>query len=160
MNIHTERFGQVKVPDDKIIKIDGGVIGFEDKTRFILLDFLEKSPLKWLQSTEDGALAFVVCDPWHFFKDYDPDISAEDKKEINLGSQDDLVLLTIATVPADISQTSLNLLSPIIINMDKMAAKQIILYDSAYTTKHKVFRTIKVNNKELAKNNSKKSNSL
>lgn len=149
MDINTERFGQINVPEDKIIYIREGVIGFEKNTRFILLDFLESSPLKWLQSTQEPSLAFIVCDPWYFFKDYAPVISKDDKIDIRLSLKDELGLLSIVTIPQDISKASFNLLSPIIINMDKLEGKQIILYDSDYTTKHKVLSTIKVSSKKF-----------
>ncbi|MDD5659887.1 MAG: flagellar assembly protein FliW [Actinomycetota bacterium] len=149
MKINTTRFGEVGLAKEKIINMPFGIIGFESNTQFAILDFLEKSPMKWLQSTSDPSLAFVVCDPCYFFKDYKPVIEKKEVKELKIDEKDDIVLLTIVSVPSDISKTSLNLLSPIVINSTKFLGKQIILYNSDYKTKHYIFNTVKINKDNL-----------
>jgi len=152
MKVYTSRFGEVDLTNEKIINFPYGIIGFESNTQFIILNFLENSPLQWLQSITDPSLAFVICDPWYFFKDYDPKIKEEEIKELKVDSKDELVLLTIVSVPSDISKTSLNLLSPIIINSTKLIGKQLILYDSEYSTKHYIFNVIKLKDKNSENN--------
>ncbi len=161
MKIDTTRFGEVELSEEKIINFPYGIIGFEDKTKYVIIDFLTNSPLKWLQSAEEPSLAFVVCDPWYFFKDYQPKVKNEDIKELRVEEKDELVILSVVSVPTDISKTSLNLLSPIIINSTKLLGKQIILYNSMYNTKHFIFSVIKINSdklEKLAKDKSKKNN--
>lgn len=155
MKINTSRFGEVELTGEKIINFPYGIIGFETSTQFAILDFLDNSPMKWLQSTSDPSLAFVICDPWYFFKDYNPKIKDEETKDLKISGKDELILLTIVSVPADISKTSLNLLSPVIINSTKLLGKQIILYNSEYSTKHYIFSVIKIDDKEISKINKK-----
>jgi flagellar assembly factor FliW len=147
MILETERFGKIELEESGIITFEQGIIGFEDLGRFVIIDYLEDSSLKWLQAIDDPKIAFVVCDPWTFFEDYDPRIEKEEKEEIGLAAGDAVTILCIVTVPKDISKTSLNLLSPIIINQKKMKAKQIILYNSDYRSKHEIFKTIKLKEK-------------
>ncbi|MDD3777499.1 MAG: flagellar assembly protein FliW [Actinomycetota bacterium] len=154
MKINTTRFGEIEVHRDKVITLLEGVIGFEQHKEFILLDFAQDSPLKWLQSIDDPSLAFVVCDPWHFFEDYKPNITKEQKKGLESG-KNEIIFLTIATVPADISKVSLNLLSPIIVSLDKMLGKQIILFESDYGTKHYIFKTLKIKQKKFSESKTK-----
>lgn len=145
MKIDTKKFGKIDIDKNCIIKFKEGIIGFEDLKEFTLLDFLKDSPFKWLQSLEDPSVAFVVCDPWQFFKDYKPEIGDDQRDDIYLAEGDPVTLFSIATVPNDITKASLNLLSPVIINPKKMIGKQIILYNSKYNTKHSIFKVIKVN---------------
>ncbi len=147
MKINTDRFGEVEFDEKKVICLLKGIIGFEDYHRFIVLDVLKDSPFKWFQSLKDPSLAFVVCDPWYFFKDYAPVILDSDKQELEIYSDNDIMLITIATVPKNISNTTLNLLSPILINSKKMIGNQVILYESNYQSRHKIFRKIKISSK-------------
>jgi flagellar assembly factor FliW len=146
MKINTTRFGEIEVEDGKIITTFGGFIGFENQYRFVILEYLKDSQFKWIQSINEPGLAFVIADPWYFFKDYDFEISDEDQKEIEIEKPDDIVVLAIATIPEDIVNTTLNLLSPLVINIKKMIAKQIILYNSKYTTKHKIILKVQIDN--------------
>lgn len=160
MKINTDRFGEVEIDESKVICFYKGIIGFENYHRFVILDLLENSPFKWLQSLKDPALAFVICDPWHFFRDYAPEIADEEKQELEIDSDSDIMLITIATVPGDISNTTLNLLSPILINARKMIGNQIILYGSEYQLKHKIFHQIKLDEKKTGAGKRKKVNQL
>lgn len=156
MILETERFGKIELEESGIITFEQGIIGFENLNSFVLIDYLEDSPLKWLQAIDDPKTAFVVCDPWTFFEEYGPKIVEEEKKEIGLAAEDAVTILCIVTVPKDISKTSLNLLSPIIINQKKMKAKQIILYNSDYRSKHEIFKIIKVKKETLKEQKTKK----
>ncbi|MBN2073595.1 MAG: flagellar assembly protein FliW [Actinobacteria bacterium] len=156
MRINTDRFGEVDVDESRIICFYKGIIGFENYHRFVVLDFLENSPFKWLQSLKDPSLAFVVCDPWSFFRDYAPEIPEVEKQELEIDSDTDIMLITIATVPKDISNTTLNLLSPLLINARKMIGNQVILYGSGYQPRHKVFRKIRLDGNKTGTGNRKK----
>lgn len=144
MKIKTTRFGEVEVDDSKVITVLGGIIGFENYYRFTILDFLKDSQFKWLQSLNEPSLAFVVCDPWFFFKDYNFEVSDEDQNELEIEKVDDIIALAIVTIPTEITKTTLNLVSPLIINMKKMIGKQIVLYNSSYKTKHNIILKIEI----------------
>lgn len=144
MKINTTRFGKVEVDDTKVITMLGGIIGFENYYRFIILDFLKDSQFKWLQSLNEPGLAFVVCDPWFFFKDYSFEISDEDQNELGIEKVNDIMALAIATIPTDITRTTLNLVSPLIINMKKMIGKQVVLYNSSYKIKHNIILKVEI----------------
>jgi len=151
MNVLTDRFGEVAINDKKIITFLGGIVGFENYYRYAVLDYIKNSQFKWLQCINDPSLAFVICDPWYFFKDYEIEINDENQKELEIKDIDDITVLSIATIPSDISKTSLNLISPIIINVKKMIGKQVILYGSGYSTKHQIILKINTIDKEFKK---------
>ena len=156
MKIKTDRFGEVDFDEGKVICFLKGIIGFENYHKFIVIESSKDSPFKWLQSLKDPSIAFVICDPWYFFKDYAPGIQDEDKHELEIDSDNDIMLITIATVPKNITDTTINLLSPILINTKKMIGNQIILYGSKYMSRHKVFYQIKIGKKKPVTKKSKK----
>jgi len=150
MKVKTTRFGDVEVNESKVITVLGGIIGFEHYTRFVILDFMKDSELRWLQSLNDQDVSFIICDPWYFFKDYDFELSDEDQKELEIESLDDIVAVAISTIPADVTRTTLNLISPIVINLKKMIGKQVILYNSSYSTNHRIVLKVQIDNKAEA----------
>jgi flagellar assembly factor FliW len=71
MQLNTTRFGTLEVNDGDVITFTQPILGFQDQRRFVLLPGPEGSPLKWLQSTESGELAFIVMDPRAVVPDYE-----------------------------------------------------------------------------------------
>jgi len=64
MKIHTTRSGDIETPDKDIISLPEGILGFDDSSEYVLLEHdSEGTPFKWLQSTSDPNLAFIVMDP-------------------------------------------------------------------------------------------------
>ena len=152
MKISTTRFGDIEVDDSNVITVLGGIIGFENYYRFVILDFLKDSQFRWLQSLNDPEVAFVICDPWYFFKDYNFELSDENQNELEIESLDDIIAVAISTIPADITKTTLNLISPIIINLKKMIGKQVILYNSSYSTNHRIVLKVQIDDENAAEN--------
>lgn len=147
MEINTTRFGNIIVEQEKIISFPEGIPGFEDLKRYI---FLPEENLKlsddnlevfhWLQSVGDPVVAFLVVNPYLFFAEYVFDIPDEDVVALELNSPEEIAVFNIVTIPGDkASEITVNLLAPIVINNKLKQAKQIILNESAYSTKHPFF---------------------
>ena len=70
MIIDSIRFGQLEIPDDKVITMKRPILGFEHLSRFCLIEREEMAPFFWLHSIEDSATAFIVMNPAILQKDY------------------------------------------------------------------------------------------
>ncbi len=136
MRIQTTRFGEVEINDAAILTFPQGLYGFEQRRQFCLIDHRPDSPLKWLQSVEDPALAFVVMNPFEYFPDYEVLIPDDEADELELTDPNQTIVLTIVAIPSDPYQMTVNLLAPLVINGDTKRARQIILSGKRYTTKH------------------------
>ncbi len=127
MQIHTTRFGTVDVDERQVITFPGGLIGFPAGQRFALMDRPEIRPFQWLQALDDTELAFIVIDPNVFFPDYDAEIDAVDAQALGIETQEDALVLVIASVGgASGARVTVNLLAPIIIGAQQRLAAQII----------------------------------
>jgi flagellar assembly factor FliW len=136
LNIITTRFGEIEVDESKIVDMRAGIIGFEHLKKFMLHIQDEKNPFWWLQSLDEGAIAFVVINPFVVKADYAPVIDDNDTKLLEIESADDVVLLTIVTIRQNPFSVSVNLRAPIVVNAKKKIAKQIILEDPAYPVRY------------------------
>ncbi len=138
MKLTTSRFGEIKVDESKIITFTEDLPGFQGCKNFVLVDHNPGSPFKWLQSTEDGELAFVVIDPAMVVTEYEPEIADVDLIELKLDTIDNAVLLCIVNISRDCTQVTVNLLGPIVINPEQKCGKQAIILNTSYSIKHDI----------------------
>lgn len=139
LRFETAQFGLIEVDESKVVKFIDEIPGFQGAKRFVLIPHGEDSPFMWLQSIEVSDLAFAVTDPGLFFNDYCVTIDDEDMDKLGLekGSEESIIILTVLTIPANEPQKmTTNLMAPIVINSKSNVAKQVILTDNNYTTKH------------------------
>jgi len=138
MKIDTKRFGELEINNEDIITFPEGILGFDNINRFIVLGFEEQAPFKWLQSIDDAEVAFVIVEPFLFFPDYEFEISDEDKKLLEINNLEDILVYIILVIREKASESTANLMAPLILNQTKRKAKQIIIQTQKYTTKHKL----------------------
>jgi flagellar assembly factor FliW len=141
MKIESTRFGTVEVKEDRVIHLKGGLLGFSELEKFALLDDQADAtlPFKWLVSLDQPEVGFLVTDPGIFFKDYIFDLPPEVAKSLEVRSEEDVQVICLLTVPSDPKMITANLRGPIVINTQTFAAKQIVLHDTDYVTKHYIF---------------------
>ncbi|MDR2161334.1 MAG: flagellar assembly protein FliW [Desulfovibrio sp.] len=111
------RLGEREVDMYRAITFPRGLVGYEDKRRFCLLQIRESAPLLILQSMEDPTLGLLVADPYAFVQDYSLRVGNADQKLLQASSAAELAVLVTATIPpGKPEETALNLLGPILIN--------------------------------------------
>lgn len=136
IRINTSRLGEIEIPEQCIIHMPSGILGFSDVRNYVLIPHKENSPFFWYQSLEEPSLAFVVMDPFVFKPDYDVPIVPQIVANLEAEKIEELDVLVIVTIPKDRPQDmTANLLGPILINRSKKLAKQIVLDPERYGTK-------------------------
>ena len=116
-----------------------GLYGFETNTEFELFP-AEVEPLLRMQSTENKNLSFLLVDPFVFFDDYELDVDDDTLTLLEVEDAEDLFILALITIskttPAVVTA---NLQGPVVINSKNKKAKQIVLVDTEWKTKHNLF---------------------
>ena len=130
MLINTKFLGEVEIKETEIITFEHGLPGFPDYKKFILLALDADLPLALLQSTEEAAISFVVAYPFAFKDDYVFDLSVEDKSQLQIESETEVLVYSIITLKESFQESTLNLLAPIVINNRTKLGSQIVLQDN------------------------------
>jgi len=135
VKFNTTRFGDIEVDDRDVFHLPEGILGFPDLNYFVILEHNPGSPFRWLQSTEQGEMAFVVLDPLMVDNDYPMEklrdaVSTKDRRPKDIG------VAAIAVVPNAPHPITVNLLAPIVLDPEKRTGIQIILNGTGYTTRH------------------------
>ena len=141
MKIITRVFGEIEVDDAKIITFPGGIIGFPDMERFVLLYDEEKGSdtIKWLQSLEEPGFAMPVINPLQIKEDYNPEIDDELLKPLGEMKDEEMVVLVTMTIPHELKDMTVNLRGPIIINSETRKACQVIFDSDEYKVKYPIY---------------------
>lgn len=142
MKVSTKAMGTVDVPENHVVAIPKGLLGFESVNRYVLID-AEQKPFIWLQSLENQSLAFLLIDPFLICSDYNVEIDDSDLNIIGADNSDDILVLTTVTISADGKTVTTNLQGPLIINKKNNKCIQIILSDDKWQVKHPIFSSEK-----------------
>lgn len=145
MTIRTKLFGDVFVDEDKLIHFTNGIIGFPDLKMFLLIHDAERETqggIRWMQSIEEPNFAIPVVDPLAIVNSYNPKIEDELLKVIDVKESSEILVLTTISIPEVVETMSINLMAPIIINVDNHLACQIIT-EGDYPVKYPVYYLLK-----------------
>jgi len=142
MVVKTKFFGDMEISEDKIITFENGIIGFEDYKRYILInesDDKEGVSISWLQSLDEVYLALPVINPFYLKNDYSPNVDDEMIYSLGEVKKENIAVYSALTVPSDLTQMTMNLRAPFIINIATKKGCQIITENKEYPIKFKVY---------------------
>lgn len=143
MEVNSRIFGQISIEDDKIIRFVNGIVGFPELTDFALIHDEEKQGgIQWLQSMQEPQFALPVMNPLSVVEDYNPQVEDELLKPLGEFGPDDMFVLVTVTVPSDLTQMTVNLRGPIVINASTMKANQVITEGDTYPVKFPIYEIL------------------
>lgn len=149
MKITTTRFGEIEVEENLIFDFVEPILGYEQIDKYVLVDHMPDSPFKWLQALNDPNIAFPVTFPGFFGLNYQFMIPEEDAKKIGLDNAEKLLSFNIVCIPAGKPEdTTINLVGPIIVNSENRKGMQLVLVNSNYSVRHKLFSAKSKNDSE------------
>lgn len=140
MKILTKNFGEIEVTENDIITFDQPILGFENNKKYVfMIDDSLNGEFIWLQSLDDGELCFVLANPCTLSEKYAPTFSEDISNIIGKGTYEMWLVMVVADV---FSESTVNLKSPIVVNLDQKRAAQFIAEED-YTIRYKLFENIK-----------------
>lgn len=149
MNLQTKNFGEIHIDPQKIITFEDGLPGFEHIKQYILIPNPDaENPFQWMQAIEEPNLAFVITDPFYFKEDYEFDIPEKVIQQLHIEKKEEVAVYSIAVVPENIRDITLNLRGPLVVNIEKRKGKQLLLDGDAYALKYKIFQKLPIEQKE------------
>ena len=141
MKLNTARFGEIEIDEDRIFNFAMPIIGFDMLHKFIILDPNKETLFKWLQSVEDPTLAFPVISVSALDLDYTIDLPDNVVEVLNITNVESLLVMNITSIPQDNPKgTTINLLAPLIFNLDNQTAAQVVLSGSGYDISYPIFK--------------------
>jgi flagellar assembly factor FliW len=130
MDIKTRDFGDLSIDPEAIIHFKMPIYGFEEYPDFALLSDPDiGSSIVWLQSVQATDLCFILVDPKIACENYEPMLTDETRKVLKAKGISDPAYWAIAVIPQEFKNSTVNLKSPVLIDLGNKSAAQIILDD-------------------------------
>lgn len=141
MKIETKQFGTVEIEADKVVTMPDGMPGFADMRRFAIIEKDEVWPFQCYQSLDDPGLSFFIMDPFMFKADYAVDmVQAIREAGWEGDTLADVMLYVIVNTSSGIpDRITANLIGPLVINIRRFEAIQLVLHNSPYSHQHRIF---------------------
>lgn len=139
ITIETRDFGEVEIDSSEIISFPNGIFAFDDVKKFAILKPMgDGSSPMWLQNTDDKYPCFIVFKIDEIINNYLPMPTKQDLETIGYEENDEIIYYSIAVIPEDCKKSTVNLKSPVVINVTKNLGAQIILPQN-YEIKYKIY---------------------
>lgn len=143
MKIKTTRFGDVEVSENLAFELKSPILGYPDELKFVLIEHKEDSSFKWFQSVESPELAFPVTIPGEWGIDYVYELPEATQEELEIECAEDILTLNIVLIPSENPREStINLLAPLIFNVNTQKGSQAILTGSNFKVNHPLFENV------------------
>ena len=141
MKLNTARFGEIEIEENRIFNFVMPIIGFDMLHKFIILDPNKDTLFKWLQSIEDPALAFPIISVSALNLDYTIDLPDNIVETLDIKNVESVLVMNITSIPQENPKgTTINLLAPLIFNLDNQSAAQVVLSGSGYDISYPMFK--------------------
>ena len=139
----TFHFGEIEYDEDKIINFPQGLPGFPDDRRFLFMSENEsEDTFFWLQSVDNGDVAFTLMNVYGVLPNYDPHVDEEEMKELGDITDMPLEIYNIAVIPEDTKQMRVNLMAPVVINMEAGLGRQVVCTNDDYPIRYYIFEEL------------------
>jgi len=140
MQITTTRFGEIEIDDELVFEFIEPILGYDKLKKYVLIDNSPESPFKWLQSVEDPNIAFPITFPSYFSIDYKFTVPEDKAQKLEVKNAENVLTFNIACIPQGQAQdATINLVGPIVINVESKKGLQLVLTDTKYSIKHRLF---------------------
>lgn len=117
MKFYNRQFGELEIEDQHILRFPEGLIGFEDHRSFLLIRDEDTEPLRWLVSLDDADVCFPLLDPQLLKPEYRTYLSIPDHEDV----------YAVTTLLPAITDSTVNLRSPVVIDPITKTGRQIVL---------------------------------
>jgi flagellar assembly factor FliW len=137
MNVVSDVVGSVEVSEDARTYLPDGLLGFEDLKKFAIVEIEGLLPFRWLVSEEDPTVAFVIVSPYVVYGDkYKVKLAESDRDILDLAPEDTTEMFVLVSLSDETHGITANLKGPVVLNTQNRVAKQVVVYNPAYSFRH------------------------
>ena len=148
MKINTKYHGEIELTEEDILRFEKGIPGFPSQTKFVGIPLTDDGLFQVLQSVTDADIGFILTDPFFFKKDYDFVLEDGVVESLQIQRTEEVKVSVIITPQEPFNESTANLQAPVIMNTSNNKARQVILTNTTYQTKHPLFAEESVSVKE------------
>ena len=134
--INTIRFGELEIDEKRVVQFPDGLLGFPEAKDYAILSHKPGSPFLWLQSICRPDLAFVMVEAFAVKEGYLEDLPPETRELVRDKEKKVDVFALVTIPPGEVEQMTVNLLGPLLIDVENRIGRQVILEKSGCSHRH------------------------
>ncbi|GAB7389193.1 flagellar assembly protein FliW [Bacillaceae bacterium] len=138
MKLVSEQLGELEFTEQDVVSFPDGLPGFAEEKAFLFVPVDERSPFAFMQSVQNEALCFLVLNPFAFYRDYDFELPEAVVKKLEIEKAEDVQVWNIVVAKEPFRESTVNLQAPIVVNVPKRKAKQVVLNDPRYPLRQRL----------------------
>lgn len=119
-------------PQGLVISFPWGMPGLDYK-EYRLCALSTDSPFFFLQSTHEPEVGLLLVNPFEVHRDYEFDLSDDVVKQLKIENDKQVAVFCTINTSRGIASATVNLLAPVVVNVERMIGKQIVLNDKKYS---------------------------
>ena len=124
MLVHSTRLGQIETSQEDVIIFPQGLIGFESTRHWVIIPDSHNDDVAWLQSLSQAQVALPLISPRKYAPGYRVGIESRQLSPLHLRSTDRVYVMCVLSKSG--KTLTANLRSPLVINLTKRLACQVI----------------------------------
>jgi len=125
-------------PEESVIDFPGGLPGFGELTRFVLLEPDGLGPIVLLQSLDDEHMSLPLAPTASVHPEYELRLGAAELEALGAERVEELASFAVLTLPGDGRPAACNLAAPVVLNPAKRLGAQVLQTWSSYPTFHQL----------------------
>jgi len=149
MEIGNESHCIVKqVEPENVFTFPEGILGFENVKKYVFLLNDKVAPFLFMQALDNHGPSFICIETFRICNDFSIKLPEANINKLQLAQPEDAMVLSLVTIHADVRKFTANLLSPIVINMKKSLAMQVIPEASDYPVRYNIWDSLEAMKKQ------------
>lgn len=149
--MQTKHFGEITYDPACVIIFPEGIPGFPESSRYLLMSENEDEDMFfWLQSIDEGDVAFTLMDVYKVLPDYDPQVEEDEMLQLGEIADTPLLIYNIVVIPEYVRQMRVNLRAPVVLNLHTGLGKQVICTNDDYPIRYMIFEELERAKKKIA----------
>lgn len=138
MIINTSTFGELDVQEEKLLTFKGGIPGFEDLKRYVIIVLEQTQPFMWLQAIDED-ISLPVLSPFDMDPGYSPIVDDSVLTDLEVNNEEDLLVLVVSVIPQDVTKMTANMAAPILVNIENGYGMQVLAESGDYQIRQPIF---------------------
>ena len=116
-----------------------GLYGLEDQKRFVIVQPDETLPFAYLQSVDEPEISLLITNPFVTYQQYEFDLSEQDLATLQHPTLEQVIVWVTVSAKESFQDATVNLLAPIVFNMEKRLGRQVVLHERQLSTRAPLF---------------------
>ena len=147
----TKHFGEIEYDPARAISFPQGIPGLPEDTEYLLMsENANEDTFFWLQSLQNGDIAFTLMNVYDVIPTYDPKVDEEQLVDLGEIGDNNLEIYNIVVIPEYVRHMRVNLKAPVVINSVAGLGKQVICTNEDYPIRYMIFEELERARKEKA----------